>query len=54
MVSLKILHSESRQPDLSIVVPVYRSEGCLVALYDAITEALALIACRYELIFVND
>jgi undecaprenyl-phosphate 4-deoxy-4-formamido-L-arabinose transferase len=54
MVSLKSLQSETQQPYLSIVVPVYRSEGCLVALYDAIAEALAPTDCHYEVIFVND
>jgi undecaprenyl-phosphate 4-deoxy-4-formamido-L-arabinose transferase len=44
----------ARQPDLSIVVPVYRSEGCLVPLYDAIDRELKSAGKPYELILVND
>lgn len=40
--------------DLSIVVPVYRSEGCLTALHDAIVKALGWSGYQYEVIFVND
>lgn len=47
-------HAIPRQPDLSIVIPVYRSEACLVALYDAIAEALGPSGLAYELILVND
>lgn len=47
-------HNNYRRPDLSIVVPVYRSEGCLVALYDSITNALADTGIQFELILVND
>ena len=39
---------------LSIVVPVYRSESCLRALYDAIANALAWSGQKYEVILVND
>ena len=42
------------QPDLSIVVPVYRSEDCLEALIEAIGEALDSTARDYEVILVND
>lgn len=42
------------QPDLSIVVPVYRSEDCLEALIDAIVEALNPANRSYEVILVND
>src|SRR5258707_10672434 len=41
-------------PDLSIVIPVYCSEGCLVPLYDAIVEALRPTGLSHELILVND
>ncbi len=43
-----------REPKLSIVVPVYRSEGCLEALADAIAAALGPIGWEYELVLVND
>ncbi|HEX8117044.1 MAG TPA: glycosyltransferase family 2 protein, partial [Pyrinomonadaceae bacterium] len=42
------------RPDLSVVVPVYRSEDCLVALYDAIERELSSAGVSYELILVND
>lgn len=42
------------RPDLSIVVPVYRSEDCLVALYDAIDRELKSAGVSFELILVND
>jgi undecaprenyl-phosphate 4-deoxy-4-formamido-L-arabinose transferase len=40
--------------DLSIVVPVYRSEDCLEALIEAIVDALAATGINYEVILVND
>jgi undecaprenyl-phosphate 4-deoxy-4-formamido-L-arabinose transferase len=42
------------QPDVSIVVPVFRSEECLEALAAAIREALESARYSYELILVND
>src|SRR4030095_182007 len=42
------------QPDLSIVVPVYRSEDCLEALIEAISEALDPTNRDYEVLLVND
>ncbi len=39
---------------LSIVVPVYRSEDCLIAFYDAIREVMSELGQSYELILVND
>ena len=42
------------QPDLSIVVPVYRSEDCLEALIEAIAEALNPTDRDYEVVLVND
>ena len=44
----------SRQPHLSIVVPVYRSEDCLRPLVAAITEALGSSSISHEIILVND
>src|SRR6266550_5231568 len=40
--------------DLSIVVPVYRSEECLEALIEAIAEALDPTNRDYEVVLVND
>jgi polyisoprenyl-phosphate glycosyltransferase len=42
------------QPDLSIVVPVYRSQDCLEALIDAIAAALNPTDRDYEVVLVND
>jgi glycosyltransferase involved in cell wall biosynthesis len=42
------------QPDLSIVVPVYRSQDCLEALIEAIAAALNPTDRDYEVILVND
>ena len=41
-------------PDLSIVIPVYRSEDCLEPLVRAIAEALDPIGRSYEIVLVND
>ncbi len=43
-----------RTPYLSVVIPVYRSAECLIALYDAIEAALNSINQTYEVILVND
>jgi len=42
------------QPDLSIVIPVYRSEDCLEPLVAAIAEALDPTNRNYEVVLVND
>jgi undecaprenyl-phosphate 4-deoxy-4-formamido-L-arabinose transferase len=41
-------------PDISVVVPVYRSEGSLPALAAAVDKALSAAKLSYELILVND
>jgi undecaprenyl-phosphate 4-deoxy-4-formamido-L-arabinose transferase len=43
-----------RRPELSIVVPVYRSEDCLRELIAAIAAALAPTGRTYEVVLVND
>ena len=40
--------------DVSIVVPVYRSEDCLKALVDAVEKAMHEANFRYELVLVDD
>jgi polyisoprenyl-phosphate glycosyltransferase len=45
---------QSLRPDLSIVVPVYRSEDCLDALVAAIQEAMAPTGRQFEVVLVND
>ena len=42
------------QLDLSIVVPVYRSEDCLEALVTAVADALTPTGRTYEIVLVND
>src|SRR5262245_42978297 len=42
------------QPDLTIVVPVYRSEDCLEELVAAIGEALEPAGRDFEVVLVND
>ncbi|HKV42471.1 MAG TPA: glycosyltransferase family 2 protein [Blastocatellia bacterium] len=42
------------QTDLSIVVPVYRSQDCLEALIAAIEESMVPTGRSYEVILVND
>lgn len=54
MFPLNCKDHESRRPDLSIVVPVYNSERCLVALYGAVAEALEPEGISFDLILVND
>ncbi|MBX6315220.1 MAG: glycosyltransferase family 2 protein, partial [Isosphaeraceae bacterium] len=41
-------------PDLSIVVPVYRSADCLEPLINAVHAALGPLGISYEVILVND
>lgn len=40
--------------ELSVVVPVYRSEDCLEKLVSAITQAMDRAAKTYEIVLVND
>ena len=42
------------RPDLSVVIPVYRSEDCLEALIEAIVQALNPTIRDYEVVLVND
>lgn len=46
--------STSASPDLSIVVPAYRSMDCLKPLAEAVEASLRSTGWRYELILVND
>jgi undecaprenyl-phosphate 4-deoxy-4-formamido-L-arabinose transferase len=43
-----------RWPNLSVVVPVYKSEGILPALVQRLSQTLPSLADAYELILVND
>lgn len=44
----------SLAPDLSVVVPVYRCEGCLIRLHERATAALRSLGTSFELVFVDD
>ncbi|MDJ0757148.1 MAG: glycosyltransferase family 2 protein [Ardenticatenaceae bacterium] len=46
--------SKNHAPQLSVVLPVYRSKDILQALVMALTKHLQLITPHYEIIFVND
>lgn len=48
------LVSSTRPLDVSIVVPVYKSEDCLEALVATIDAELQPLGLRYEVILVND
>lgn len=51
----RIAHEDDPgEPGLSIVVPVYRSAGCVEALIAAIAAALRPTGLPYEVILVND
>lgn len=41
-------------PDISIVVPVYGSDGTLIELYERVVAAVTRIPASFELIFVDD
>jgi glycosyltransferase involved in cell wall biosynthesis len=43
-----------RSPEISAIVPVYRSAPILPELHRRLTEALAAVADRYEIILVED
>jgi glycosyltransferase involved in cell wall biosynthesis len=40
--------------ELTVVVPVYRCEECLRALYDRLTRSVSEVTPDYELVFVDD
>jgi glycosyltransferase involved in cell wall biosynthesis len=41
-------------PKLSVVVPVYNEQDCVVRLYDALIEVCDAVDLLYELVFVDD
>ncbi len=54
MINSMQIRDQAFQLDLSIVVPVYRSEDCLEALIVAIAEALDPTGRDYEVLLIND
>src|SRR5215813_3429298 len=51
--SMQNIHG-TESPDLSVVVPVYKSEECLVALVEEISSALNPTNRDHEVVLVND
>jgi dolichol-phosphate mannosyltransferase len=41
-------------PDISVVVPVYGSDGTLIPLYERVAASISRIPATFELIFVDD
>lgn len=54
MINSMQIRDHELHPDLSVVVPVYRSEDCLEALIAAIAEALDPTGREYEVVLIND
>lgn len=51
---MNYLQGEDILPHISVVIPVFRSEGCLPKLYERLKTTLAAISDDYEIIFVED
>lgn len=41
-------------PELSVVIPVYNAEACLLALHGRLTDTLRTLAVNYEIVLVDD
>ena len=41
-------------PQISVVIPVYKAEGCLQELYNRLTSSLETITKDYEIILIED
>lgn len=46
--------STSGSPYLSVVIPVYKAEGCLHELYERLKKSLEIISSDFEIILVED
>jgi glycosyltransferase involved in cell wall biosynthesis len=51
---LAINDASKSQPYISVVVPVYRAEGCLNELYERIKKTLETISIDFEIILIED
>lgn len=51
---LEVLASQSSTPTISVIIPVYNSEGSLVELHHRLNLVLQKMANNYEIIFVDD
>ena len=49
-----MIRLENESPRLSVVVPIYNEQDCIVRLYDALVEACNSLNLLYEVIFVDD
>ena len=45
---------ENSSPYISVVIPVYKAEGCLDELYERIRKALEIISSEFEIILIED
>lgn len=54
MIAESDLEARTRTPDVSVVIPVYRSALCLESLVAAIADALGPAGIDYEIVLVND
>lgn len=48
------LLTQNETPYLSVVIPVYRSADCLIALYDEIKNVMTAINQTFEVVMIND
>lgn len=48
------MSNDSRVPEISVVIPVYRAEACLEELYARLTAALETVTPNYEILLVED
>jgi len=46
--------SLAREPEISVVIPVFNEEGNLAALHQELTAALERFGKRYEILFIDD
>jgi glycosyltransferase involved in cell wall biosynthesis len=49
-----VRQAQARDPEISVVVPVYNEEDSVTPLYEAITAALEPTGRSYEILFVDD
>jgi glycosyltransferase involved in cell wall biosynthesis len=52
--ALAAAQTSSQAPALSVIVPLYNEQDCIVPLHEAITQALRELGRSYEIVFVDD
>ena len=50
----QVVHPRSIAPILSVVIPVYKAQDCLVELYKRLTAALEIISSNFEILLIED